>query len=464
MPQTDCTDLRRSGRRANAAAAPSAPTSPAPSSKAPTSAMASPVAPKPPAAAAAAAQLARAESIAQVGAAPDASRIASLEAELAIARADARADQEAKARLEEQCKGAVDAKAMAERMAEMQAEMTARDHKQSTDRALADLRAEADAKAEQARIASDAIKKELEARNQQLLDEAARLKAQLEAAQAPKGKKRARARATEAPEGASAERMAERMGMEAGAPATKRPAKGPFPDFIGPQREWSVQGSGAEAFLGFLGITGDLTKVDDKGRIVDLINFFHEVRWPLQALRFRGASYNRGLDEGAVANFEAALRTMAGAGPWTIDGVEYKSRTMWFMANGWPELGITHVTDKLEDTPLNQKAYTQMKKVRCGVDLLVQAYNKWMLEVIKKPDWTPIARTKENHEATRNEKKMKALVMIEDKVKRDAGHVALVGVLTHGAPAPAPAPEAQGEPTGLDALQDVEPAVPSLAD
>ena len=228
------------------------------------------------------------------------------------------------------------------------------------------------------------------------------------------------------------------------------------------RREVAVTGSGAEAFCGFLGITGDLTKVDDKGRIVDLINFFHEVRWPLQAFRFKGASYNQGLQEGEVANLETALRVLAGDGPWTIDGVEYKSRTMWFMANGWPELGITPDTVKLENTPLNQKAYTQMKKVRCGVDLLVQAYNKWMIEVIKKPDWKPIARTKENHEATRDEKKMKALVMIERKVKQDAGHAALVEVITHGAPAPAP--EAQGEPTGLDALQDVVPAAPSLTD
>ena len=417
--------------------------------------------------------LARADVINQSGAAPDAALVSSLQTELAAANAEcksaketARADAEAKARLTVERDAALKTCTTAAELAEMRADLAERKHKDATNDALEALKKEMEAKADEVRKVEDAAKAELEGRNKELLDEVAALKTQLEASSAAaKGTKRARARAADAPTGPASQAFLADMvakGIDVPVPGPKRAAKGPFPDFVGPEVEWTVVGSGAEAFCGLVGITG---------KVSDLGNFYHEVRWPIEALRFAGASYNQGLAEGEVANFEAALRTMAGAGPWTIDGVEYKNRTMWFMASGWPELGVTPDMVKLEETELNKKAINQMKKVKCGIDLLVQAYNLYMMGVLKKEGFVPIKRTKEDHEATRGGKVMKALDMIKKKIARDAGHVSLVGVLTHGAPAAAADTDATmpdadaGAPaeadTGLDALAEVPAAVPA---
>ena len=240
-------------------------------------------------------------------------------------------------------------------------------------------------------------------------------------------------------------------GGEGDAPPAKRAAKGPFFESRPTIKvAWSCAGSGSEGFLGFCNITSAKTFN---------ARMWNEAKWVGDLLGSGDASYNQGLEDGKVANFGNALRVMA-EGPWEVGGETFQNKKMWIARVLWPELRVEANWDKLpaSDQYDADKASRQLKKVECGIDMVVEAYNLHQDQVMRCPDFTPIARTdKEVQMRLRDGKAMDIITAILAKGKQLVGTDGAQAMIS-GMPTPVSAAPAQAEEdvAMADAAADLE--------
>jgi hypothetical protein len=233
------------------------------------------------------------------------------------------------------------------------------------------------------------------------------------------------------------------------APA-KRPTKGPFFESRPTTKvAWTCDGSGSEAFLAFCKITGATTFNT---------HMWNEAKWVGDLLGSGDASYNQGLEDGKVANFCGALRVMA-EGPWVVDGDTYQSKKMWIARVLWPELKVSKDSTKVAASEEYdaEKAARQLKKVECGIDMVVEACNLYHSTIVPHIEYAPIARTDaDEQERIRDEKPMEIISMIRAKARQLAGTDGAQAMIS-GVHEPAAAEDVDAMDSGADSGDEAMP-------